>query len=83
MLKSRKEHKKYEGYNYTNRDWCAWYTHQSIIKGTGRFGGRSTGRDHPNYTITESGQNTEKNPAELRRLTVTHTPVKNQQLKLI
>ena len=32
---------------------------------------------------TEDGQNTEKNPRDLRRLAVTQTPVKNHQLTLI
>ena len=26
---------EHEGDNYTNRDWCFWYSHQRIIKGTG------------------------------------------------
>ena len=30
--------------------------------------------------ITENGQNTEKRPGDLRRLTVTQTPVKSHQL---
>ena len=37
--------------------------------------------DHKNYSIVEIGQNTEKNPGDLRRLT--QTPVENHQLKLI
>ena len=44
---------EHEGDNYTNRDWCFWYSHQSIIKGTGGLGGRRTRRDHPNYNIFE------------------------------
>ena len=39
--------------------------------------------DHPNYSIIENGQNTEKSPGDLRRLTVTQTPVKNTQLTLM
>ena len=26
---------EHEGDNYTNHDWCFWYSHQRIIKGTG------------------------------------------------
>ena len=52
---------KYESDNYTNPDWCFWYSHQKIIKGTGRLGSG----DHPNYNITENGQNTEKGPDDL------------------
>ena len=33
--------------------------------------------DHPKYSIVENVQNTEKSPGDLRRLTVTQTPVKN------
>ena len=31
--------------------------------------------DHPNYSIAEIGQNTEKSPWDLRRFVVTQTPV--------
>ncbi len=71
---------KHEGDNYTNRDW---YSHQRIINGTGGLGGRRTSGDHPNYNIIENGQNTEKSPGDLRRLAVTHTPVKDYRLKLM
>ena len=36
--------------------------------------------DHPNYSIIENGQNTEKSPGKLRRLVVTRTQVENHQL---
>ena len=26
---------KHEGDNYTNRDWCFWYSHQRIVKYNG------------------------------------------------
>ena len=39
--------------------------------------------DHPNYSIIENGQNTEKSPEDFRKLAVTQTPVKNHQLKLM
>ena len=32
--------------------------------------------DHPNYSIVENSQNTEKSPRDLRRLAVIQTPVK-------
>ena len=47
------------------------------------LGGRRTRGDHPNYYIIENGQNTEKSPGDLRRLTVTQTLVKNNHLKLV
>ena len=41
------------------------------------------GGDHPNDSIIEDGQNTEKSPGDLRRLAVTQTPMKNHQLTLM
>ena len=77
-LKKTMEH---EGDNCTYRDWCFWYSHQGIIKGTGGLGSWSLCGDYPN--IFENGLNTEKNPGDLRRIAVTQTPVKNHQLKLM
>ena len=74
---------EYKGENYTNRDWCFWYSHQRIIKGTGRLGGRRTSGDYPNYNIIENGKNTGKSPGNLRRLAVTQIPLKDHQLKLM
>ena len=54
-----------------NRDWCFWYSHQRIIKGTRGFGCRRTSGDHPNYYIIKNRQNTEKSPGDLRRFVVT------------
>ena len=42
-----------------------------------------TSGDHPNYSIIENGQNTEKSPGDLRKLAVTQTPVKDYQLTLM
>ena len=39
--------------------------------------------DHPNNSIIENGQNTEKSPGDLRRLAVTQSPVKDDQLTLM
>ena len=54
-----------------------------IIKSPGGLRSWRTGRDYPNDSIAENGQNTEKSPGDLRRLTVTQTPVRNHQLKLM
>ena len=54
----------------------------TVNKGGGLGGGRTSG-DHPNYNIIENGQNTEKSPGDLRRLAITHTLVKNLQLKVM
>ena len=50
---------------------------------SGGLGGWRTGGDHPDCSIVENGQNTEKNPGDLRRLAVTQTPVKDHQLILM
>ena len=54
-----------------------------IIKEPGGLGSWWTSGDHPNDSIIENGQNTEKSPGDLRRLAVTQTPVKNYQLMLM
>ena len=74
---------EHESDNYTNCDWCFWYSQQSIMKGTGGFGNKTTRVDHPNYYIIENGQNTEKSPGDLRRLAVIETPVKDHQQTLV
>ena len=38
---------------------------------------------HPNNSIIENGQNTEKSPGDLKRLAVTQSPVKDHQLTLM
>ena len=55
----------------------------TVTKETGGLGGYRISGNHPNYSIIENGQNTEKSPGDLRRLAVTQTPVKNHQLKLM
>ena len=56
---------------------------QRIIKGTLGLGCWLMSGDHPNYSITTDGQNTEKSPEDLSRLAVTQTPVKDHQLALM
>ena len=63
-----------------NCDWCFWHYNLRIIKRPGRLGSLRTGRDYPNDSIVENGQNPETSPADLRRLAVTQTPVKSHQL---
>ena len=50
---------------------------------SGGIGSWRTGRDYPNDSIAEDGQNTETSPGDLRRLVVSQTPVKNHQLTLM
>ena len=65
---------------YTNYNWCSWYSHQRINKGTGGLVNKRTSGDYTNYYIIEIGQNTENSPGDLRRLVVIQTPVKDRQL---
>ena len=67
---------EHEGDNYTNCNWCVWNYNLNIAKWTGGLGSCRTSGDHPNSYIIENGQNTEKNPGDLKRLAVTQTPVK-------
>ena len=53
---------------------------KGLLKGLGGLGSWWTSEDHPNYSIIENGQNTEKSLGDLRRLVVTQTQVKNHQL---
>ena len=53
---------------------------KGLLKG---FGSWLTGRDYPNDSIDENGQNPETSAGDLRRLAVTQTPVKNHQLTLM
>ena len=56
---------------------------KELLKETGGLGSWCTSGDHPNDSIIENGQNTEKSPGDLKRLAVTQTRVKNHQLTLI
>ena len=57
--------------------------YKRIIKWPGGFGSWRPSGDHPNNSIIEDGQNTEMSPGVLRRLAVTHTPLKDHQLTLV
>ena len=70
-----------EGVGYTHSNWRAPYSHQRIDMQARGFGNKSTSRDHPNSSLVESGQNSEKSPGDLRRLAETQAPVKSLQLK--
>ena len=67
--------------NYTNYDWCSWYSHQRIIKGTGGLGNKRASGDHTIYNIIENGQNTEKRHGDLKRLVVNESPSPNENKK--
>ena len=50
---------------------------KGLLKRPGGLGNWRTGKDYPNDSIAENGQNPETSPGDLRRLAVTQTPVKN------
>ena len=53
--------------NYdTNCNWCSWFSLQRIGTDTGGIGNKRTSGNHPNYSIIEIDQNTEKSPGDLR-----------------
>ena len=67
---------EHEGDGATNCNWCARNDPQRFGKGTGRLENQRNRKDRANYSIFKIGQNTEKSPGELRRLSVTQNPVK-------
>ena len=73
----------HESEDYSSCNWCSWYNHRRIVSRTGGLGNNGTGGDCPNNSIVEIGQNTEKSPGDLRRLTVTQTLVENYHLTLM
>ena len=64
-----------------NRSSC--YSDWRIGARTGGFGNKRTRGDHPDYSIFEIVQNTEKSTGDLSRLVVTQTPVRNHRLTLV
>ena len=71
-LKKTVEH---ESDDYTNCNWCSWYSHQMIGSRTEGLGNNGASKDQLNYSIVEIGQNTEKSPGDLGRLAVTQTRI--------
>ena len=74
---------KHESDSDANCNWCASDSHQRINIRTGELRNKRTSGDHPKYSIGVIGQNTEKNPGDLREIAVTQTQVKNHPLMLV
>ena len=72
-----------EGDSDTNCNSCVWNGPHKLGKGTDKVGNQSKNWDHPDYSIIEIRQNTEMSAADLKRLAVTQTPVKDYQLMLV
>ena len=56
---------------------------KGLLKGQEDFGSWRPSTNHPNNSIIENGQITEKSPGDMRRIAVTQSPVKNYQLTLM
>ena len=69
-----------EGDDDTDCNCCTWNETQRLGKWTGKLGNQMSNRDNSNYSIIKIGYNTEKDPGDLRRLTVIQTPLKDHQL---
>ena len=50
--------------DYANCKWCSWYSHQRTDTRTGGLRNNRMSGDHPNYSIIEVGQITEKSPGD-------------------
>ena len=74
---------EYEGDGDSNCKWCTWNNPQKVANEAEGVRNWKTNQDHPNYSIVEVGQNTEKSPEDLRRPVVTQTPVKDHHLMLV
>ena len=51
--------------------WCVWNGPQRVGEGSERIKNQWKKQDHPDYYISEIGQNTEKSPGNLRRSAIT------------
>ena len=64
---------EHESVGDTNCNWSSWSSHQRIDIKTRGLGNNRTSEDHPNYSIVEISQNTEKSPGDLKRLAITQS----------
>ena len=83
LLGNSKKIVEHESDDYTNHNFCSWYSQQRIGTRTGEIGNKRTSGDHPNYSFIKIDQNTEKRPGDLWRLVVTQNPVKDHRLTLV
>ena len=64
---------EHESDSDTNSNLSTWIGLQKLVKGSERVGHQRMNQDHPDNSIVEISQNTEKSPRELKRLAVTQT----------
>ena len=61
----------------------ARYSHQRTCTVTAGHRNERISIDHRDYSTFKISQNTEKSPGDLKRLTVTKTPVRSHRVKLL
>ena len=77
IARELKKNMEHEGDGDTKCNWRARQPLERIGTWAVGLGNKRTSGDHPVYSSIEIGQNTDKNPGDLKRLAVTQTPVKN------
>ena len=77
---AKKRNMEHEADGDTSCNWRALNNLQRIGKETGRVGNKRTSGDNSNYRIIKIDYNTEESSGNLRRLGVTHTPMKDHEL---
>ena len=75
--------KNSEGDGDSNCSWYARNDYPRVEKGVRIAGNQRKNQDHSNHSIIKIGQNTEKNPRNLRRLAVIQTLKKDKQQTLV
>ena len=81
--KGIEETKEHESDDYTNCNWCSSYSYQRVVTRIGGLGNKKTSRNHPNKSIIEISQNSEKSPGVSRRLAITQTHGNDYQLTVV
>ena len=74
---------EHESGDDTISNWRTRYSHQRIDKGTGGFGNKRTSGDHSDDSNFRIGQNNKNSFADLKRLAVTQSLVKNHLQTLV
>ena len=72
----------HENHDYTNCNCNSRYSPLWIDARTIGLGNNQK-NEHPNYYITEIGQNNEKSPEDLRKIAVSQSPVRRHWLTLM
>ena len=82
FAKKKKQTLNHSGNSDTTSTWCTWTGLQKIGIRIRTVGNRRKNPDHPDYSIIVFGENTQKYPGDLYRLSHSLTPVKAHQVNL-